>query len=142
MNCFSRVLRDLVDITEVIRLYLEEINWDRLSKQARTYEVAKSVFYSLWLAERFTGAAVPPHVLQRLESALETSRLESGCLKFLIPRAVFLDLSTIPPRLITGLITELMPPEPRNAARTLSKRFYRRLGRFLGVRTARPEFFS
>ena len=118
INCFSRVLRDLVDITEVIRLYLEEINWDRLSKQARTYEVAKSVFYSLWLAERFTGAAVPPHVLQRLESALETSRLESGCLKFLIPRAVFPELSTIPPWLITGVIAKLMSPD---TARTISK---------------------
>ena len=66
--------------------------------------------------------------------------IEDICLKFLIPRAVFFDSSSIPSWAITESITELLRPrEVRSASEMVSKWLRQHFARFATQRTAKRK---
>ena len=70
-------LRDLRDMAETIRHYGDAIGWDAVVGQAKTWQVSRYVYWSLWLARDQVGAAVPPVVLERLADAHRARRSDA-----------------------------------------------------------------
>ena len=62
-------LRDLRDMAETIRHYGEAIEWDAVMTRAKEWQVARYVYWALWLARDMAGAAVPGAVLEGLADA-------------------------------------------------------------------------
>ena len=139
-KCFAGVLRDLCDIAETLALYRGVMNWDHLVRRARAYQAEKCLYYSLWLAQSLTQVRLPTHLLENLEPEMDNAAIEDICLKFLIPRAVFFDSSSIPSWAITESIAELLRPrEVRSASEMVSKWLRQHFARFATQRTAKRK---
>ena len=108
---FEKALRDLVDIDEVIRAYGNEIDWNQLVRNSMSWGTASCLYYCLWAAQLFTETALPPHLLEKLRPETGISIPEDACLKFLIPRAIFPDLTRMKAWLINDLIGEVLCPQ-------------------------------
>ncbi len=108
---FVRTLRDLSDIAATIAVYGAELDWDRLVREATTYEASRCLYYSLWLAHCIVEAPLPPRLLNSLKAAAGIGRTRDHCLKFLALRAVFPGLTIIPAGFIGDAIRELLYPK-------------------------------
>ena len=119
---FVRTLRDLSDIAATIAMYGTELDWDRLVREAKTYEAARCLYYSLWLAHSILEAPLPPRLLKNLKSAAGIGETRDHCLKLLILRALFPDLTIVPAWFIADAIRELLRPKfARGPVEMLSK---------------------
>ena len=131
-------LRDLRDMAETIRHYGDAIDWDAVVGQARTWQVARYVYWSLWLARDLVGAAVPPAVLERLADAHRARRTDA-LLRRLLP-ALMLRPGRwpfkLPPWLMVGMVPLLIHPDPPGAFRRPA-RAPRRPGRTVSARHLR-----
>ena len=131
--CFERSLRSLIDIAEILRVYGEQINWNQLVSDAARYEVARSLYYALWLASSITRVNVPLDILQSLRSEARISWAQDTCLKSLIPRVVFPDFTRLPSWLIRDVIAGLVCPTRRGGlARIFATRLRERFGMAAG----------
>lgn len=63
---FGNGLRHLCDITETIRCYQPEMDWEQVAERAREWGASRYVGLSLVLALELLGAAVPNGVLEQL----------------------------------------------------------------------------
>ena len=108
-------LRDLRDMAETIRHYGDAIGWDAVVGQAKTWQVSRYVYWSLWLARDQFGAAVPPVVLERLADA-HRARRSDALLRRLLP-ALMLRPGRwpfkLPPWLMVGMVPLLIHPTLR-----------------------------
>ena len=107
-------LRDLRDMAETIRHYGDAIGWDAVVGQAKTWQVSRYVYWSLWLARDQIGAAIPPVVLERLADA-HRARRSDALLRRLLP-ALMLRPGRwpfkLPPWLMVGMVPLLIHPDP------------------------------
>jgi hypothetical protein len=108
---FVRTLRDLSDIAATIAAYGAELDWDRLVEEAKAYEAARCLYFSLWLAHSIIGVPLPPRLLKNLKSAAGIGGIRDRCLKLLALRAVFPDLTIVPTWFIADTIRELLRPK-------------------------------
>ena len=118
-------LRDLRDMAETIRHYGDSIGWDAVVGQAKTWQVSRYVYWSLWLARDQIGAAVPPVVLERLADA-HRARRSDALLRRLLP-ALMLRPGRwpfkLPPWLMVGMVPLLIHPDtPGHSVGLLARR--------------------
>jgi len=59
-------LRSLVDISEIINYYGENINWKEIINHAHKYNITKCVFVALILVRKFLNTKIPENVLAQL----------------------------------------------------------------------------
>jgi hypothetical protein len=59
-------LRSICDISEIIRQYRNEINWEQVQLRASNWKMVKYIYISLYLAKELLEAAVPDEVLEKL----------------------------------------------------------------------------
>lgn len=59
-------LRELVDITEVIRFYGQSIDWKKVLDESSRHGISRCVYYSLLLSNRILDAGVPVHIMNDL----------------------------------------------------------------------------
>ncbi len=59
-------LRSLVDISEIINYYGENINWKEIINHAHKYNITKCVFVALILVRKFLNTKIPKNVLAQL----------------------------------------------------------------------------
>jgi hypothetical protein len=71
---FHIALKPFCDISETIRHYRDEIDWEQVQLRARQWQTGKYVYLTLYLARELLGAAVPDAVL----NALEPNDLDPG----------------------------------------------------------------
>lgn len=57
----------LVDIAEVIRVYQDELDWDKFVSDTLRFKLNVPVFYSLYLASHKLGADIPEDILAALK---------------------------------------------------------------------------
>jgi Uncharacterised nucleotidyltransferase len=132
---FVRVLRDVTDAAEIIRMYAQDIDWGRLGQNAAIYGASECLYYSLWLVH-LTSPVLPVESLNDSKTWTGIERIKNSCLKFLIARAVFGDSLSSPSYDLTEIIAALLEPNGfRATARMLGRRLRQRLSRF---RTAQP----
>lgn len=60
-------LRLLCDITECVRHYGEQFDWSAFVTRAFRWGAANNVYLTLFLAQKWLGASVPPQTLRQLE---------------------------------------------------------------------------
>ena len=68
-------IKGIVDISETIRHYQEQINWDRLVSISSEYGTNKFIYLVLSLTRRMLGSDVPDHVLKELKPDLLDPKL-------------------------------------------------------------------
>lgn len=56
----------MYDMHKVIGHY-EELDWDKLVREAREFYLTRPLYYSLYLTRRWMGTSIPQHVLDRLK---------------------------------------------------------------------------
>jgi hypothetical protein len=83
-------LRVLYDIAETIQKHETELDWQRLLIIARTHEIQRYVYYTLWLAWDRIGAHVPPHVLQTLKGSIDHCSVQRRLVKGLLRRSIMI----------------------------------------------------
>jgi len=66
-HAFDNGIRPLFDISHTIEHYAEELDWEQLLGRSREWGVSKGVYLSLFLAERFAGAAIPGQIMKDLD---------------------------------------------------------------------------
>lgn len=131
-QCFDRTLRDIIDITEVVRVYGAAIDWDSLVRNATGYQAIRALYYCLWIADSIAQAAIAPDILKSLKRGAHVTWLQDLCLKFLIRRAVFPDFTHAPNWVICGLINGILYPNRRGElAKLLWKRVSKRFASYL-----------
>lgn len=65
-NSFA-ALGELCDLSETVRLYSDNINWDLLVREVRAAGLEGPVFCGLYLAQQVTDAPIPDKVLLQLQ---------------------------------------------------------------------------
>ena len=63
---FQQGVRFLCDITEIVRRYGEELDWDAVIQRATAWEWQRGVYLALAAAQTFLDAPIPADVLKRL----------------------------------------------------------------------------
>jgi hypothetical protein len=139
---FVRVLRDVADAAEIIRMYAQDIDWDRLGRNAARYAASECLYYSLWLAH-LTSPVLPVEPLSVLKNWTGRGRIKHTCLNFLIPRAVFGDSSSSPSYDVTKIIAALLEPNGfRATARMLGRHLRQQLSHFRAVQPVGADQYS
>jgi hypothetical protein len=82
----GRLLRNLCDITELLKKHGETLDWDYFIKSARSWGIEAGVYYSLKRSSELLGAPVPASVV----TALKPSLWRRWALDLLISREAFL----------------------------------------------------
>ena len=65
-SCFRAGMGNLVDISESIRYYNGNLNWDSLVGKINQFQVGNFVYYPLYLAKEMMDANIPAYVLKEL----------------------------------------------------------------------------
>lgn len=103
-------LRDLRDMAETIRHSGEAIEWDAVVTRAKAWQVARYVYWALWLARDMAGAAVPAAVLEGLADARPGRRIDA-LLRRLLPEIMLQPEPwpfVLPPSLMMGMVPVLV----------------------------------
>ena len=66
-HIFMVSLRSFYDVAEVIRFFGSELDWEQFESFARAWQVAKGVYLTLFLAQRWFNASVPSNVMEQLQ---------------------------------------------------------------------------
>lgn len=79
IHLFTAGLRDLCDISEIVRSSVDSLDWGRILDQARNWRIVNCVYLTLLLASRLLGAEVPGRILDGLRPAgFDESLYEAG----------------------------------------------------------------
>jgi hypothetical protein len=81
-------LKGLCDISEMIRKYKSNLNWEQIIKESKEYEIERYIYYQLWLAKEMLDAEIPSDVLRHLEKDIKPGSIEDRVLKGMIKRYV------------------------------------------------------
>ncbi len=98
-----RRIRDLIDISQVVRFYGEHINWDLIIREALIGKFAFFIYYALYLTREFLDVEIKKEILDALKKGSNMRPFEEGLLmliakKHILLRDVYQASSSIFPR--------------------------------------------
>ena len=101
-------LRNLVDISEAIRYYCDDLDWHFIVRKSNECGMSAFVYYPLYLAREMMDADIPVYPLRSLKLDPRPGVFEDGFLKRMVARNVFRTRgSPFPQNLVTFISTLL-----------------------------------
>lgn len=76
-------LRNVVDISHVVRFYRERINWGRIIREAREGNFTNYIYYPLYLARNILGMETKKEILDALKAKSNLGSFEDCLLRFI-----------------------------------------------------------
>ncbi|MFH0860918.1 MAG: nucleotidyltransferase family protein [Candidatus Altiarchaeota archaeon] len=84
---YSTPFRGLMDVSESVKRYSKELDWNRLAKTCKEWEVASFVYHPLKLAKELMNAPVPDETLNFLEK--NSSKIQLISQEYIAKRNLF-----------------------------------------------------
>ena len=82
----DKLLKPICDITELLKKYDGNLDWDYIIKSARVWEVEAAVYFALRWSQELLGAPVPPSAIE----ILKPRAWRRWLLEFLVNREFFI----------------------------------------------------
>ena len=88
-DTFLGMLKGLCDISEIIKKFKTNFNWDQILNESKEYRVINYMYYTLWIVREVLSIEIPDEVLNHLKRNKSTRYIEDKVLKSLISRYIF-----------------------------------------------------
>jgi hypothetical protein len=121
----KKSLRNLVDISHVVRFYGERINWDLIIREAHEGDFTNFIYYPICLARDMLGMEINRETLDALKTGSKVGPFEDRLLRLITKRNVLLkdqSSSIFPVGVLQALYKELLrETHVRNKLRSILK---------------------
>lgn len=121
----NKGLRNLVDISQVVRFYGERINWDLIIREAHEGNFTDFIYYPLCLARDILGMEINREILDALKTGSKVGSFGDCLLRLITKRSILLrdqSSSIFPVWILQALYKELWrETHVRNKLRSILK---------------------
>jgi hypothetical protein len=88
-DTFLGKLKGLCDISQIIRRYKTNLDWDQILSESIEFRIENYMYYTLWIVKKLLSNEIPDEVLDHLKRNKSTRYIEDKVLKNLISEYVF-----------------------------------------------------